>query len=159
MKSIPTSSQTVGPFFSIGLATLCQKSASEASGTTITLSGKILDGDLHPIPDALLEFWTGDKFTRVATLEDGSYSAVLEMSLANNATAFFDVLIFMRGLLKPVYTRIYFCDLASVKNNPELKAVPADRIETLFAHKTIAPNRYSWDVVMQGESETVFFHF
>jgi protocatechuate 3,4-dioxygenase alpha subunit len=158
MKLIPTSSQTVGPFFSIGLAQLYQKATSETPNKTITLTGKIFDGDRQPIPDAVLEFWNGDKFARVATSVDGSYSVALELSMANNATAFSDVLIFMRGLLKPVRTRIYFCDIDTVKNNPELKAVPEDRVGTLFARKTAAPYQYGWDVFMQGESETVFFH-
>lgn len=159
MKLLPTSSQTVGPFFSIGLAPLYQDATAETSGKSITLGGKIFDGDHQPIPDAVLEFWNGDKFARVATSEDGFYSVAFELPLANGVGACFDILIFMRGLLKPVHTRVYFCGLTSVNNNPELKAVPVDRIETLFAHKTTAPNRYSWDVVMQGESETVFFHF
>ena len=157
MKLIPTPSQTVGPFFSIGLAPLYQ--TSESSNGTITLAGKIFDGDRLPIPDAVLEFWSGDKFVRVATSEDGSYSVVPGPSLANSAATFSDVLIFMRGLLKPVRTRIYFGDLDSIKNNPELKGVPADRMGTLLARKAGAANCYAWDVFMQGDSETVFFHF
>lgn len=159
MKLIPTSSQTVGPFFSIGLAPLCQNAASASSGRTINLAGKIFDGDRQPIPDAVLEFWSDGKFTRVATSEDGSYSAALELSVTNSAVVFFDVLIFMRGLLKPVRTRTYFGTLDSAKNTPELKAVPEDRIGTLVARKTNEPNRYTWDVFLQGDSETVFFHF
>src|SRR5579859_4234561 len=159
MKLIPTSSQTVGPFFFIGLAPLYQKAVPASSDRTITLTGKIFDGDRQPIPDAVLEFWSGDKFARVATSEDGSYSVFFELSLTKGVTAFSDVLIFMRGLLKPVCTRIYFGTLDSIKNNPELKGVAADRIGTLLAHKAAAPNRYSWDVFMQGDSETVFFHF
>ncbi|HJZ63008.1 MAG TPA: hypothetical protein VKD70_01730 [Candidatus Acidoferrum sp.] len=159
MKLIPTSSQTVGPFFSIGLAPLYQNAAAEASNKTLTLAGKIFDGDRQPVPDAVLEFWSGDSFARVSTSEDGSYSAVLELSLANSAAASSDVLIFMRGLLKPVRTRVYFGDFDAVKNNPELKAVPGERIGTLLARKAPAPYRYGWDVFMQGDSETVFFHF
>jgi len=159
MKLIPTSSQTVGPFFSIGLAPLYRKATPASSDRTITLAGKIFDGDRQPVPDAILEFWSGDNFTRVATSEDGSYSVVFELSLTNSPATFSDVLIFMRGLLKPVRTRIYFSDLDTIKNNPELKEVPADRIGTLLVRKAAAPNRYSWDVFMQGDSETVFFHF
>ena len=159
MKLIPTSSQTVGPFFSIGLAPLYQKPTPVSSDRTITLAGKIFDGDRQPIPDAVLEFWSGKNFARVATSEDGSYSVAFELSLTNNPTAFSDVLIFMRGLLKPVRARIYFSDLEAIKNNPELKGVPADRIGTLLARKAAAANCYSWDVFMQGDSETVFFHF
>jgi len=158
MKLTPTSSQTVGPFFSIGLSPLYQNATSESSDKTITLTGKIFDGNHQPIPDAVFEFWTGDKFARVATSEDGSYSVVFDHSRANSAT-FAEVLIFMRGLLKPVHTRVYFGDLDAIKRNPELKAVPGERIGTLLARKAAAANCYSWDVFIQGDSETVFFHF
>lgn len=158
MKLIPTSSQTVGPFFSIGLTPLYQDANSVPSAGAITLTGKVFDGNAQPIPDAALEFWTGTAFARVPTSDEGSFSVVLELP-RDDGTAFCDVLIFMRGLLKPVRTRIYFGNLGSYKNNPELKAIPANRIETLFARKAAAPDRYTWNVFMQGESETVFFHF
>lgn len=159
MKLTPTSSQTVGPFFSIGLSPLYQNATSEPSDKTITLTGKIVDGDRQPIPDAVFEFWSGDKFARVATSDEGSFSVVLELSPAEGAAHSCDVLIFMRGLLKPVHTLVYFGDLDTIKNNPELKAVPTDRVRTLLARKAAAPNLYGWDVFMQGDSETVFFHF
>src|SRR5262249_20664566 len=115
-------------------------------------------GDHQPIPDAVFEFWNGANFARVATSEDGSYSAVLELFLADTGASC-DVLIFMRGLLKPVRTRVYFGDLKTIERNPELKAIPADRIRTLLARKASTADHYSWDVFMQGDSETVFFHF
>lgn len=159
MKLIPTSSQTVGPFFSIGLTPLYQDAKSAPSADAITLMGKVFDGDSQPIPDAILEFWSGAGFARVPTSDDGSFSVLLPPSAAERRSSFCDVLIFMRGLLKPVRTRVYFGDFESIKNNSELKAVPANRIETLFARKTDTPNRYAWDLFMQGNSETVFFHF
>lgn len=159
MKLIPTSSQTVGPFFSIGLTPLYQDAQSAPSAEAITLMGKVLDGASQPILDAILEFWASAGFARVPTSDDGSFSVVLPPSAAERRSSFCDVLVFMRGLLKPVRTRVYLGDLESLKNNAELKAIPADRIETLLARKTDTPNRYAWDLFMQGNSETVFFHF
>jgi protocatechuate 3,4-dioxygenase alpha subunit len=96
-------------------------------------------------------------FTRVPTSDEGLFSVGLDLP-SREDTVFCDVLIFMRGLLKPVRTRVFFGDLDSLKDNPQLKAVPAGRIETLLACPTAARHRYTWDIFMQGDSETVFFH-
>src|SRR5215475_13284856 len=119
MKLTPTSSQTVGPFFSIGLAQLCQERQTQAAPNAITLAGTLRDGDAQPIPDAVLEFWTGKHFVRVASAEDGSFSAVLSLPSAAVNSAFSDVLILMRGLLRPVRTRVYFEEPEAIKNIPE----------------------------------------
>lgn len=164
MKLIPTASQTVGPFFSIGLAPLYQNVAPANSSNAITISGTVFDGDGKPVPDAVLEFFGSEQFTRVPTLEDGTFSVILA-PLAQRAQSggsspnCFDVLIFMRGLLKPVYTRMYFADSETLKNDPALSAVPADRIATLAAKPTRALNKCEWNIFMQGENETVFFEY
>jgi protocatechuate 3,4-dioxygenase alpha subunit len=71
----------------------------------------------------------------------------------------FEVLVFMRGLLKPVYTRMYVTPEKALKADSALRAVPGERVATLFASKASAPNQYSWDIVMQGENETAFFAY
>src|SRR5207245_4058995 len=59
MSYVPTPSQTVGPFFSIGLSALCRPGIECAGekGNRVTIRGRILDGDGEPVPDALLEIW------------------------------------------------------------------------------------------------------
>jgi protocatechuate 3,4-dioxygenase, alpha subunit len=58
----PTVSQTVGPYFHIGLRWLFDDSvaAPGARGTHIVVAGRVLDGDGEPVPDALLEVWQAD---------------------------------------------------------------------------------------------------
>jgi len=165
MKLIPTASQTVGPFFSIGLTSLYQAAVETHSASAITICGTIFDGDRKPIPDAVLEFWSAGGFQRVPTSEDGSFSVIVSRFSARIEkseqipTKHLEVLIFMRGLLKAVHTRVYLAHAETLKSDPGLKSVPADRNTTLVAQKTDAPNQYEWNVFMQGADETVFFEY
>ncbi len=165
MKLIPTASQTVGPFFSIGLAPLYQNAALANSAGTIAVNGAVFDGDGTPIPDAVLEFWRAGHFVRVPTSEDGTFSLILEPfsgsrgQSGETSSNHYDVLIFMRGSLKPVYTRAYFATVEGLKNDPALKTIPPERIGTLVAKPRESANQYEWNVFMQGENETVFFEF
>lgn len=152
MKLIPTASQTVGPFFSIGLAPLYQDASKAVLAEGITLSGVVTDGDGLPIPDCVLEFWTPNSFTRVPTSADGRYSVVLDQQ-----TDMCDVLLFMRGLLKPAYTRMY---LGSAQTEDDAsKALSQERIATLIAQPGNALHQYVWNIKMQGKDETVFFDY
>jgi protocatechuate 3,4-dioxygenase alpha subunit len=157
MKLIPTGSQTVGPFFSIGLAPLCQQAPqTPAPAGTITIQGKIFDGENTPIPDAVFEFWSNGEFVRAATSEDGSFSALLKRL---TDAQYFDVLIFMRGLMRPVLTRLYFGETSILANETGLQQVPTERRSTLLARPGETSRHFLWDVHMQGETETVFFDF
>jgi protocatechuate 3,4-dioxygenase alpha subunit len=69
--------------------------------------------------------------------------------------------VFARGLLKQVTTRLYFPDEALNKTDPVLGLVEdAPRRATLIATaagQDGAAKLYRFDIVLQGESETVFF--
>ena len=65
------------------------------------------------------------------------------------------VCIFSRGMLRQVYTRIYFAGETANASDPVLDLVPADRRATLIAKKH--GRVWRWDVHMQGDKETVFF--
>ena len=69
------------------------------------------------------------------------------------------VCIYSRGMLRQVYTRLYFSDEAANAADPILTLVPEDRAETLIAHKQDGAGQplYRFDIRMQGENETVFF--
>ena len=59
-KLIPTPSQTVGPFFHLGLdrpewADLTRGNPQRAR--RIAIEGRVLDGDGAPVPDAMIELW------------------------------------------------------------------------------------------------------
>ena len=67
------------------------------------------------------------------------------------------VVVFSRGLLKPLITRIYFPDDPANDHDPVLNLVPAERRRTLMAkHAAGAENLFEWNVVLQGKEETVF---
>ena len=58
-KLIPTPSQTVGPFFSLGLdrPEWNDLTAGNPAGERIVLEGRVTDGDGAPVPDAVVEIW------------------------------------------------------------------------------------------------------
>jgi len=154
MKLIPTASQTVGPFFSIGLAHMHQDSTKINSANAQTITGTVVDGDGRPIPDCVLEFSTASSFARVPTSVEGEYSVNVEAE-----TTLCEVLLFMRGLLKPVYTRVYLSDAAKARDEVASKLLPRDRVTTLIAQPGSAAKHFVWNVKMQGDDETVFFDY
>ena len=62
MSTGQTPSQTVGPYFSLGLFGR-QANELSPSGTTgaVRLSGRVLDGAGEPVPDAMVEVWQADE--------------------------------------------------------------------------------------------------
>jgi len=174
-----TPSQTVGPYFRLGLCWLCRTEPALPEGAgRLTLRGRVLDGDGRPVDDALLEAWqaglsgrypvpadgpqlTG--FARVATDATGAFSL---MTYKPGRVAGPDgrlqaphlaVNVFMRGLLRHLVTRVYFPDEAEANAaDPVLALVEPDRRRTLVA-RAVVGGGLAWDVVLQGPSETVFF--
>jgi protocatechuate 3,4-dioxygenase alpha subunit len=141
-KLIPTASQTVGPFFHVGLlhpdlADLTR--GGKAKGDKIVIEGQVRDGDGAPIPDAMLEIWQAnaagkydhpedlqDKprdanflgFGRAFTDQHGRYRFTTirpgPMPGRGNALQAPHIVmsVFARGLLNRLVTRLYFGDLA-----------------------------------------------
>ena len=71
-----------------------------------------------------------------------------------------NVIVFLRGLLNHVYTRIYFPDEAEANaTDPVLALVEEARRATLIATAGDAAEgtSYHFDIHMQGPLETVFF--
>jgi protocatechuate 3,4-dioxygenase alpha subunit len=176
-----TPSQTVGPYFKIGLERLfCSNlvpSGRESQATTI--SGQVLDADRHPVPDAMLEFWHADEagrytpaeratdflgWARVPTDTEGRFSlrtirpGTVQGPNATLQAPHISVAIFMRGLLRHLFTRIYFEGDASNAKDWVLLRVPESRRTTLIAKRSGKDaNLYLWNIVLQGTDETVFF--
>ena len=147
-----TPSQTVGPFFSIGLPYDAGPFAvPEGEPGAIVISGSVTDGDGAPVPDALIEMWQVDPrelFARASCEErHGSYE--IRTLAPGGSKPWIDVSVFARGLLHRVVTRIYL-DESDV---PEF--VPAGRRDTLLAEPTTDGLRF--DIRLQGPGETVFF--
>jgi len=91
----------------------------------------------------------------VLTGEDGGFG--FRTAKPGGTRPCLDVLVFARGLLKPVRTRVYLAPLDEARADPALAGVRASpRIPTLVA--TIAGNgEWKWDIRLQGEGETMFF--
>ena len=98
-----TPSQTVGPFFTIGL---CRERQNEVvPGGSIRVVGQVLDGNGVAVNDALIELWQPEGWGRCSTDEDGRFEFVTERPEGGYA----EVMLFARGLLRHLVTR---CDLS-----------------------------------------------
>ena len=130
-----TPSQTAGPFFSIGLT---RRPQNELPGGTVPLRGRVLDGDGAPVADALVELWNPDHgFGRAATDAGGEFSFLLPSD-----ARCLEVMVFARGLLKPVVTRLY---------------VPGEAAEDESMVARAEGDGLRFEVHLQGEQETAFF--
>ncbi len=159
----PTPSQTVGPFFAIGLPWHDGPDvvARGAQGA-IVLRGTVYDGDGAPIPDALVETWQAPGpgcrgFGRCATDEEGRWEIVTRKPEAAGGEApHVAVAVFARGLLDRVPTRIYFADEPEANAaDPLLSRLGERERETLLATPT-GDGGYTLDIHLQGPHETVF---
>jgi protocatechuate 3,4-dioxygenase alpha subunit len=173
MESTP--SQTVGPFFAIGLPwPEGPNAAAPDEPGSFVIAGVLTDGEGTPIPDAVIETWQCDGsgafaerpgfrgFARVATGDDGRWAirtvkpGRLPGPSGEAAAPLIDVSVFARGLLHRCVTRIYFGDEeAANREDAVLASVPAERRDTLLATPT--DDGYRFDIHLQGDGETVFF--
>ena len=180
-----TPSQTVGPFFAIGLPWDAGPfTVPQGAPGSITVSGTVYDGAGEPVPDALIETWQADAdgsfadlhghggasshdgfrgFARCGTEDgDGRFLIVTVkpgpvLGPAGRLQApHIDVSVFARGMLHRCVTRIYFDDEHEANaSDPTLASVPEGRRPTLVAQSTDAG--YQFDIRLQGPGETVFF--
>ena len=185
MSLLATSNQTVGPYVHIGFAHLFRNELAPANtpGERVAITGRIVDGDGKPMNDGVVEIWQADAHGRYAhpesrgnaakdafkgwgrtpTDRDGRFhfSTIKPGRVPVPGGALqaphLSVLIFSRGLLRHLWTRMYFPDDAANAEDPILRLVPHDRRPTLIAQRQGAG--LVWNVVLQGADETVFFDF
>jgi protocatechuate 3,4-dioxygenase, alpha subunit len=175
-----TPGQTVGPFFHSALpfegdSELVPRGRADA----IRLHGRVLDGAGVPIPDALIELWQaapdgsvvqqpgslrrdGWTFTgwgRSATDGAGHYSftTLVPGATEPGRAPFFAVIVFARGLLDRLFTRAYLPGDPALAEDALLQSVAPERRGTLIA--TADATGFVFDIVLQGELETVFLSF
>lgn len=157
--------------------------SDDAEGVPIVIEGRLIDGGGETVPDAMVEIWQADghgrypgaspelanaRFKgfgrsetiggrwRFATVKPGRVAGPGGTMQAPHI----DVGIFARGILKRLFTRIYFDDEPDNAADPILALVPADRRATLIARRDGTHEgltRYVLDIRVQGEDETVFF--
>lgn len=191
-RLIATPSQTVGPFFHLALdrPSWADLTAQNPEGERIVIEGRVLDGEGAPVADACLEVWQANAagryahrddtqgkpldphfrgFGRVATDADGRFriTTIRPGPVPGRGNALqaphIAVALFARGLLKQLFTRIYFADRKEANaTDPVLSSIedPARR-QTLIAARTDSPAApvYHFDIVLQGAGETAFFEF
>lgn len=181
----PTPSQTVGPYFAIGLPwELGPLAVTRDAPAAIRIAGTVYDGAGEPVPDHLLEFWQADPDGRFADMHDhggpsqlrgfrgfarygvedgdGSFEIVTVKPGPvpgpgdTTQAPHIDVSVFARGMLHRCVTRIYFADETEANAaDPVLARVPAERRATLLAEPVAGG--YRFDIHLQGPDETVFF--
>ena len=150
-------------------------------GERIYITGKVFDGKGNAISDALIELWQADAdgnyvtdftdidfanipfkgFGRLGTGTDPhnifTFKTIKPGSV-NGQVPHINVLLFMRGSLHKLVTRIYFSDEDN-NNDALLNKVEASRRKTLVASRIIKNGtiEYVFNIYLQGEMETVFF--
>ena len=157
----------------------------DASGERIRVEGTVYDGDGAPVPDCMLEVWQADAQGRFSDPQDQralpntAFRGFGRCGTDGEGRFSFDTIkpgsvpdpdgkpqaphlllaVFARGMLRHLYTRIYFDGEAANGSDPVLALVPADRRATLIA--TRQPGNggavYKLDLRLQGGDETVFF--
>jgi protocatechuate 3,4-dioxygenase alpha subunit len=187
MSLFLTASQTTGPFVAISFERTIVDDVAPPSvaGDRVVIHGRVIDGDGKPVDDAVIETWQANSHGKYAHPED-TREKLLEPDFKGFGRVLSDrqgafslrtikpgrvpgpgdtlqaphlvVVVFMRGLLKHLVTRVYFPDESSNTDDPVLALVPADRRSTLIA-RTMSDGVFEWNVVLQGNDETVFFDY
>ena len=119
-----TPSQTVGPFFAIGMVTAPEHvlANDQTQGERISIVGQLLDGDGEPITDGLIEIWQPDAngvfnhpgdanhsnadphfngFGRTKTENNGAFrfDTIKPGAIIEGAAPYINVRVFSRGML------------------------------------------------------------
>jgi len=179
----PTPSQTIGPFFHDALLERgLTELVSPGHPGAIKISGVVYDGAGEPVTDAMVEIsqagpnsFEEDPNTldggfsdwgRSGTTDGGRFSFVtlkpapVPAADGTPQAPHINVLIFARGLLRQVVTRLYFPDEGEANaGDPVLSSIgDAGLRETLVARDE-GDGMYRFDVRLQGEGQSAFFEF
>ena len=164
MKQTP--SQTVGPFYSIGLTHREMNTlvSDHTQGQRIRIEGQVLDGDGKPVPDGMIEIWQANAYGRYNHPEDkqekpldASFTGWGRSGTDPNGFYFFETIkpgpvpasessvqaphinmtVFARGMLVHAFTRVYFSDEPANDNDPVLNSINKKRRQTLIADRRV----------------------
>jgi protocatechuate 3,4-dioxygenase alpha subunit len=161
MKQTP--SQTVGPFYAIGL-TRTQSNVLATVGTAgkhLRIEGQVWDADGQPVPDALIEIWQANVYGRYNHPDDKqekpldpNFTGWGRCGTDQNGAFWFEtikpgplpgvnqilqaphinVVVFARGMLTHAFTRVYFGDQQENDSDPVLSSIKNKaRRQTLIA--------------------------
>jgi protocatechuate 3,4-dioxygenase alpha subunit len=182
----PTPSQTVGPYFSIGLPwEEGARAVPEGTPGELRISGTIYDGEGEVIRDAMIETWQADPAGRFADLwgyggppslegfrgfarcgyedGDGTYEIftvkpgpVPGREDGTTQAPHIAVSLFARGMLNRVVTRIYFADEADANAGDPVLNSTPAERRGTLLAEP-TDDGYRFDIRLQGPGETVFF--
>jgi protocatechuate 3,4-dioxygenase alpha subunit len=158
-----TPSQTVGPFYAIGLTRKPMNVVASDSthGQRIRIEGQVFDGDGAAIPDVMVEIWQANAYGRYNHPDDKqekpldpSFTGWGRSGTDENCFYSFETIkpgpvpgaegsvqaphvnfvVFARGMLVHAYTRMYFADEAANDTDPVLNTIKnRKRRRTLIA--------------------------
>lgn len=183
---LPAPSQTSGPFLSIGLLRehIGSSVVPDDDPRAIRIRGRLLDGNGDAVPDGMIEIWQANAAGRYAHPEDARSDIPLEegfLGFGRSGTVdggWFEfvtvkpgrvpapdgelqaphlvVVVFARGLLKQLVTRLYFPDEPEANaSDPVLSELDESERATLIAQSEESGLRF--DIHLQGDAETTFF--
>ena len=179
----PTPSQTIGPFFAVGLP-WPDGPEVVADGTpgACWIGGRVLDGAGDPVPDALVETWQADPqgrfahpddprgpaapgfrgFGRCPTDAEGRWAVrtvkpgPLPAPGGGVEAPHLNVSVFARGLLGRLVTRVYFPDEPGANAaDPLLGSIPDPAVRARLV-AVADGDRLRFDIHLQGDQETPF---
>ena len=158
-----TPSQTVGPFYAIGLTRepMNVMTTEETRGQKIRVEGQVFDGDGTAIPDVMVEIWQANAYGRYNHPDDKqekpldptfigwgrsgtddnkfySFETIKPGPVPGNdgtvQAPHINVCVMARGMLVHAFTRIYFSDEPSNETDLVLLSVKSKaRRKTLIA--------------------------
>ncbi len=165
----------------LSLGTLAREGVE---GERIRLKLRVVDGEGAPAAsDAMIELWQADSLGRYAHAADPrageadkNFYGFGRLETDSGGVCVFEtvkpgrvpdgrggmqaphinVTVFARGLLKQLYTRLYFDGDPANSGDAVLALVPQDRLATLLA-RPCAPDTWFIEIRLQGDAETVFF--
>ena len=154
---------------------------SEIPGERIIITGTVYDGAGNPVSDAMIELWQANEkgvyneviefgnssftgFGRLGTGTDAQcrfrFTTIKPGSVGADQAPHINIILFMRGSLLHLYTRLYFSDEAEAnKKDALLNVLPKERRHTLIAEcrNQDGITEYHFNIYLQGEKETIFF--
>lgn len=193
-RLIPTPGQTIGPFFgyATGFEQVHlpwrdgQNLVPPGRADALRLSGTVYDGNGDVVPDAMIEIWQADA-DGVISQEDGSlvrdgftftgwgrcavdnagrytFSTVEPGVVDEGRARFIHLVVFARGLLNKLHTRVYLPEDAElIAQDAFLNSLDEDRRRTLIGTRAEGGS-LEFDIWIQGRGEhaakeTVFLQF
>jgi protocatechuate 3,4-dioxygenase alpha subunit len=179
----PTPSQTIGPFFAVGLPRPDGPDVvADGSPGACWIGGRVLDGAGDPVPDALVETWQADPegrfahpddprgpagpgfrgFGRCPTDAEGRWAVrtvkpgPLPAPGGGVEAPHLNVSVFARGLLNRLVTRVYFPDEPEANAADPLLASIGDPEARARLVAVADGDRLRFDLHLQGDQETPF---